>query len=35
VLDADGIVRYAEVVKEVADEPNYDAAISELETLAS
>ena len=33
VLDAQGVVRYAEVVKEVADEPDYDAAISELEKL--
>ena len=34
VLDAEGVIRYAEVVKEVAEEPNYDAAISELEKLA-
>ncbi len=34
VLDAEGVVRYAEVVKEVADEPDYDAAITALEKLA-
>ena len=34
VLDAQGVVRHAEVVKEVASEPNYDAAITALEKLA-
>jgi thiol peroxidase len=34
VLDAQGIVRYAQVVKEVASEPDYDAALSALEKLA-
>jgi len=34
VLDAQGIVRHAEVVKEVASEPNYDAALAALEKLA-
>ena len=34
VLDAQGIVRYAEVVKEVASEPDYDAALAALEKLA-
>ena len=34
VLDKDGVVRYAQVVKEVAEEPNYDAALDELEKLA-
>jgi thiol peroxidase len=34
VLDADGVVRYAQVVKEVAEEPDYDAAIAALEKLA-
>ena len=33
VLDAQGVVRYAQVVKEVAEEPTYDAAISEIEKL--
>ena len=33
VLDADGIVRYAQVVKEVADEPDYDAALAAIEKL--
>ena len=33
VLDAEGIVRYAQVVKEVASEPEYDAAIAALEKL--
>jgi thiol peroxidase len=30
VLDADGNVVYAETVKEVAEEPNYDAALDAL-----
>jgi thiol peroxidase len=34
VLDAQGVVRYAQVVKEVASEPDYDAALSALEKLA-
>ena len=34
VLDAQGVVRHAEVVKEVASEPDYDAAIGALEKLA-
>lgn len=34
VLDRDGVVRYAQVVKEVAEEPNYDAALAALEKLA-
>ena len=33
VLDKDGVVRYAQVVKEVAEEPNYDAALAALEKL--
>jgi thiol peroxidase len=33
VLDAQGVVRYAEVVKEVASEPDYDAALSALQKL--
>lgn len=33
VLDRDGVVRYAQVVKEVAEEPNYDAALAALEKL--
>ena len=33
VLDAKGIVRYAQLVKEVASEPEYDAAIAALEKL--
>jgi thiol peroxidase len=33
VLDSKGVVQYAQVVKEVAEEPNYDAAISALEKL--
>ena len=32
VLDSKGIVRHAQVVKEVADEPDYDAAVKALET---
>jgi len=34
VLDSSGVVRYAQVVKEVASEPDYDAAIAALEKLA-
>ena len=34
VLDADGKVAYAEVVPEVASEPNYDAALAKLKELA-
>ena len=34
VLDPQGVVRYAEVVKEVASEPDYDAAVAALEKLA-
>lgn len=33
VLDGQGVVRYAQVVKEVADEPDYDAALAALEKL--
>ena len=33
VLDAGGTVRYAQVVKEVAEEPDYDAALAVLEKL--
>jgi len=34
VLDANGVVQYAQVVKEVASEPDYDAAIAAVEKLA-
>lgn len=34
VLDAQGTVRYAQVVKEVASEPDYDAALAAIEKLA-
>ena len=34
VLDSKGVVQYAQVVKEVAEEPNYDAALAALEKLA-
>ena len=33
VLDAQGVVRYAQVVKEVAEEPDYDAALAAVEKL--
>ena len=33
VLDADGQVTYAQVVKEVAEEPDYDAALAALKQL--
>jgi thiol peroxidase len=34
VLDAKGVVQYAQVVKEVASEPDYDAALAVLQKLA-
>jgi thiol peroxidase len=34
VLDSSGKVAYSETVKEVANEPNYDAALSALKSLA-
>jgi thiol peroxidase len=34
VLDAQGVVRHAEVVKEVASEPDYAAALAALKQLA-
>ena len=34
VLDADGTVKHAQVVPEVTDEPNYDAALEALSALA-
>jgi thiol peroxidase len=33
VLDSQGLVRYAQVVKEVAEEPDYDAALAAVEKL--
>ena len=33
VLDGQGVVRYAQVVKEVASEPDYDAALAVLQKL--
>ena len=33
VLDKDGKVVYAEQVKEVAEEPNYEAALAALKSL--
>jgi thiol peroxidase len=33
VLDAKGVVQYADVVKEVASEPDYDAALAALQKL--
>jgi thiol peroxidase len=33
VIDGEGIVRYAEVVPEVAEEPNYDAVIEVIKSL--
>jgi thiol peroxidase len=35
VLDKDGKVVYAELVKEVAEEPNYDAALKALKPLVA
>jgi len=34
VLDSKGVVQYAQVVKEVASEPDYDAALTVLQKLA-
>ncbi len=34
VVDRQGILRYMQLVKEVADEPNYDAVIEEVKKLA-
>jgi thiol peroxidase len=34
VLDSQGVVRYAQVVTEVASEPDYDAALNALAALA-
>ncbi len=33
VIDSQGLVRYAQVVKEVAEEPDYDAALAALDKL--
>ena len=33
VVDKDGVVRYTELVKEVADEPNYDATLAAAKGL--
>jgi thiol peroxidase len=34
VVDKDGVIRHAEYVKEVADHPNYEAALSKAKELA-
>ncbi len=34
VLDKSGVVRYVQLVKEVADEPNYDEILAQLKKLA-
>jgi len=34
VLDSKGVVQYAQVVKEVAEEPNYEAALAAIEKQA-
>ena len=33
VVDAQGIIRYSEIVKEVAEEPDYEAALAEVRKL--
>jgi thiol peroxidase len=33
VIDADGVVRYQQIVKEVASEPDYDAAMKAAAAL--
>jgi thiol peroxidase len=35
VVDAEGVVQYAQVVPEVADEPDYDAALDAVRALTS
>jgi thiol peroxidase len=35
VVDSKGVVQYAQVVKEVASEPDYDAALAALQKLVS
>ncbi len=35
VLDKDGVIRHAEYVKEVADHPDYDAALAAVKALAA
>ncbi len=34
VVDQEGIIRYIELVKEIAEEPNYDAVLSAVKELA-
>ena len=34
VVDRDGIIRYIQIVKEVTDEPDYEAALSAVRGLA-
>jgi len=34
VLDKDGVIRYVEYVKEVANHPNYEAALAKAKELA-
>jgi thiol peroxidase len=34
VVDKDNVIRYAEYVKEVADHPNYDAALEAARAVA-
>jgi thiol peroxidase len=34
VVDREGVVRHAEIVKEIASEPNYEAALSVLASIA-
>ena len=34
VIDADGIIQYSEIVDEVVNEPNYDAALEAADKLA-
>ena len=33
VVDTDGVVRYTQLVREIADEPDYDAVLSEVKKL--
>jgi thioredoxin-dependent peroxiredoxin len=33
-LDKDGVIRYVEYVKEVANHPNYEAALAKAKELA-
>jgi thioredoxin-dependent peroxiredoxin len=35
IVDAQGVVRYAQIVPEVSEEPDYDDALKALQTLSA